>query len=406
MNKSEEALMTVKGQNGQQTSDIGKVVYVLGAGFSKPAGAPSQAEILSEIIKLEEDVPRVRKAKDNLRQFLELDLRLTGKRLEQAALEDIYTPIDRCIADGISLRSKNALQLAELREDLEYLISTAIAQRISNYLSRNEVASNYIDRFAEYLVKKASYKATLAANGSNPDSVKEYDPFSIISLNWDILLDNALNKSLLHDCDKTEDYDPFGVVDYCCYVSSLDQGDTRIRSGLWSLGCKGYNVKLLKLHGSMNWLQCPNCQRLFIQFGSKQEIRERVGVTVCRHCEKFGHRNSLKGSLVMPTFLKDLSNFQIKLVWQNASVELMEAKKLIFIGYSLPQADFEFRQLLSRMVQGDAMIEVVLYKGTTEDAIRRYEAEIERYSQFFGDRNLIYHSFGVEEYVNREIGGC
>src|SRR5207248_1446300 len=97
--------------------------------------------------------------------------------------------------------------------------------------------------------------------------------------------------------------------------------DTRVRSGLWSLGCRGYNVKLLKLHGSMNWLQCPNCQRLFVQFGGKQEILEHLGNTVCRHCKRFGHENYLAGSLVMPTFLKDLSNFQIKLVWQNAGVE-------------------------------------------------------------------------------------
>lgn len=51
---------------------------------------------------------------------------------------------------------------------------------------------------------------------------------------------------------------------------------------------------------------------------------------------------------------KDLSNFQIKLVWQNAGVELMEAARLVFIGYSLPHADFEFRQLMSRMVRHDA----------------------------------------------------
>jgi hypothetical protein len=61
-------------------------------------------------------------------------------------------------------------------------------------------------------------------------------------------------------------------MDYCCYVSSLDQDDPRIRSGLWSLGCRGYNVKLLKLHGSMNGLQCPNCQRLLVKFGLKTEI--------------------------------------------------------------------------------------------------------------------------------------
>jgi hypothetical protein len=189
-------------------------------------------------------------------------------------------------------------------------------------------------------------------------------------------------------------------VDYCCYISSLDAGDPRVRSGLWSLGCRGYNVKLLKLHGSMNWLQCPNCQRLFVDFGLKQDILARLGQENCRHCRKVGYANLLAGSLIMPTFLKDLSNFQIKLIWQNAGVELMEAKRLVFIGYSLPNADFEFRQLLSRMVHRDAQVDVVLYEGPSDDDKRRFKAEQDRYRQLFGKRPLQFHSKGVVDYVN------
>jgi hypothetical protein len=141
-----------------------------------------------------------------------------------------------------------------------------------------------------------------------------------------------------------------------------------------------------------------------VQFGNKEEIQNRVGVTLCRHCQKYGHDNRLAGSLVMPTFLKDLSNFQIKLVWQNASVELMEASHLVFIGYSLPHADFEFRQLLSRMVNPNATIEVVLYEGDSDDARRRYRDETERYRQFFGNRELRFHPSGVIEFVKATLG--
>src|SRR3984885_131424 len=133
----------------------------------------------------------------------------------------------------------------------------------------------------------------------------------------------------------------------------------------------------------MNWLQCPNCQRLFVEYGLKEDILERVGETCCRHCEKYGYKNPLAGSLVMPTFLKDLTNFQVKLVWQNAGVELMEAKRLVFIGYSLPNADFEFRQLLTRMIWRDAPIDVVLFNGETEKSKRDYKDVSDRYRQFF-----------------------
>jgi hypothetical protein len=384
--------------------NAGKVVYVLGAGFSIPAGAPTQAQLLGDILTLDGWNGKVIDAKGRLESFLLDDLRIRRADLPQVALEDVYTPIDRCITDGIAFKSKSAADLAQIREDLGYLISVAISRRITNRIHSGDADGSYIHAFAKYIVAKAAKRAELAKDAKDSSLAKAHDPLAIISLNWDILLDNAINSALQERDPVIEgDYDPFGVVDYCCYISSVDAGDMRIRSGLWSLGCRGYNVKLLKLHGSMNWLQCPNCQRLFVQFGLKEEILDRVGNTCCRHYEKSGYENPLAGSLVMPTFLKDLTNFQVKLVWQNAGVELMEARHLVFIGYSLPNADFEFRQLLSRMVHRDATIEVVLYKGTSDEAIRRYETEEERYRQFFGDRQITFHSNGVTDFVGNHV---
>jgi hypothetical protein len=385
------------------STEEGKIAYVLGAGFSIPAGAPTQAQILGDIFDLEGTNERIEKAKSALQAFLHDDLRIDPSDRSHVALEDIYTPIDRCIADGTALKSRTPADLKNIREDLGYLISLAISRRIANRLMSGPPVS-YIRDFARYIVDKAAKRADLAANTQQSARAKEYDPLSIISLNWDILLDNALHWALQeHDPNLVGDYDPFGVVDYCCYVSSLDAGDPRIRTGLWSLGCRGYNVKLLKLHGSMNWLQCPNCQRLFVHFGEKEEILNRVGSEHCRHCKKSGYNNQLAGSLVMPTFLKDLTNFQIKLVWQNASVELMEARRLVFIGYSLTQADFEFRQLLSRMVHKDAAVDVVLFEGPSDEDKRRFKTETDRYRQFFGRRALQFHSKGAVDFVKGHI---
>lgn len=138
------------------------------------------------------------------------------------------------------------------------LISAAISGEISLKQRSTADANRYIHDFATHIVEITLKRAALAKNKKSATLAKNYDPISIISFNWDLLLDDALYKSLEEDCDKKGDYDPFGVVDYCCYISSLEQGNSRIRSGLWSLGCRGYNVKLLKIHGSMNWLQCPS----------------------------------------------------------------------------------------------------------------------------------------------------
>ena len=369
-----------------------KTVYILGAGFSAPAGGPNQDAIMSLLVKRPES--------DRLQGFLQDYLKIPKAKIKNLALEDVYTPIDRCIADRQSFRGIDQQRLERIRFDLDMLIARVIKDKFDAGRRSKKFDDEYVTVFSKYLVSQARHRSDLARGVQNADCAKSYDPFSIISLNWDILLDNALDRAL----EKADaevgfnDYDPFGVVDYCCYVSSLDKGDRRIRTGLWSLGAKGYNVKLLKIHGSMNWLQCTNCQQLFTKFGEKL-ITGRSWK--CRHCAEHEIEAPLRGSLIMPTFLKNFSNFQLKLVWQNAAVELMEATRLVFIGYSLPESDFEFRQLLSRMVHPKAKIEAVLWKN--EDNPLPYELEQDRYRQFFAGHKVSFESKGVEAFVQKEV---
>ena len=232
-----------------------------------PAGGPNQALLLKQIFALPETTPKTRTCKKALKDFLVDVLSVAPGSVSDISLEDIYTPIDRCLADGVSLRNKHPPELQIIRGQMEYLISRAIDK---SFGSKPPAAMQYVRDFAKYLVEVASIRATKAERTDYADEAKAYDPFSIISLNWDILLDKCLYEQLgQHDRWRIGDYAPIGVVDYCCYISSVKRGETRIRSGLWALGSRGYNVKLLKIHGSMNWLQCSNCQRLFVTLTRK-----------------------------------------------------------------------------------------------------------------------------------------
>ncbi len=221
----------------------------------------------------------------------------------------------------------------------------------------------------------------------------------MLSTNWDILLDNSIKKYI------GINYYEKAVVDYCCYISSFDKYDKTIMPGLEMLGMGGFNVKLLKLHGSLNWLQCPKCHRLYVRFDEKIGMLAFTDYVNCRHCDNnlgISEANKLISNSIMPTFIKDLSNPQYKLIWQNAGVELSEAEKIVFIGYSLPQADFEMRQLLSRMVRKDAQIKVVSFgKSKNAPSIRSLN---QRYKIFFGERfkEPIY-IHGARSYVMNEL---
>ena len=75
------------------------------------------------------------------------------------------------------------------------------------------------------------------------------------------------------------------------------------------------------------------------------------------------------------------------MVWHNAFVELSEAKKIVIIGYSLPDADYLIRTLFKRSISKNVPIEVVLaekdkYNKYLNIELRKYFA-VERYKSFF-----------------------
>ena len=370
----------------KNASNRGKKVFILGAGFSKEAGAPSQEDLVRKIFEIGGIYPNEYQGGiEKFRLFLANVLHIPEEYYSSIPLEDIFTPLDKCVVDGISFRDLPLEKVIEIRGLIYFLIG----KTIEILLRTNWDKKTYIDKFAEKLTQLTSDRAG--------QSYKEYDPISVISTNWDIILDNAIQQSI------DSSHPNNAVVDYCCHISSFDQYNHQVMPGLEMLGKGGFNVKLLKVHGSLNWLQCPRCQRLYVDFYNKIAIQQYLSKEKCRHCNKnFGTHDShiLTSNLIMPTFLKNLSNPQYKLIWQNAVIELSEADKIIFIGYSLPFADFEMRQLLSRMVRPNARIEVVDF-GSEDDL--RIKDTLQRYKVFFGSRNVTTFLAGAKQYIMTEF---
>lgn len=371
-----------------------KTVFLLGAGFSCPAGLPPQNAIVRKILELHDKKSDLfdDNAVESFKQFLEEVLLIPPKDHENIPLEDVFTPLDRSMLDNITFRECEADEIVNIRETIYRLIGTTL-------LHFQETNVEYIDDFARYLFEHCKTRSN--------HKYRSIDPVSVISTNWDTLLDDALKRIIdkENEAFKRDHREETGkcttqaVVDYCCYISSFNESDESVKPGLEVLGAGGFNIKLVKLHGSLNWLQCSRCLRVYIDFHNNIFNEEMVQ---CRHCDdNYGNQNAhkLSSNLIMPTFLKDLSNPQYKLIWQNAGVELSEAARIVFIGYSLPQADFEMRQLLSRMVRNDAVIEVIDY-AQCPDQQKKVK---DQYQTFFGRRKCTFHFDGVIEYFNKEL---
>lgn len=323
--------------------DRSKTVYVFGAGATKAVGGPTQQELLEDMLAAERQEagpwPEL--------QFVR-DVFLRGSAVPGSfPLEDAMTLLDRAILDGVSVRGYATRDLMDVRRNIVARIAKVLRIRLERPMDPA------IGDFAS---------AVLSKRASNPD--RHYDPLAILTFNWDIVLDHPLYEAGLragHDIP---------IVDYCTYTYSLDRHEFSMSPHhARALGIP--NVKLLKLHGSLSWLACPNCNRLFADF--RQKITEyafgRITThrNTCRFCEP-AEDFRLEPVIITPTLMKDFRLIHLRNVWHNAFIELTEASRVVFVGYSLPLADFEARSLFARAIPHDARIEVHLHKNPMDAA--------------------------------------
>src|SRR5687767_14404138 len=192
---------------------MSKTVYILGAGFSVSAGLPTQSELTKEIFaqqfqgsdKDNTGQLELFETQQKLLGLLKHDFGIDGGSERILTLEDIYTPLDRCIIENSNFRSFHPEELLKLRRTLDAILILAIKARSG--LSKK---SEYIEKFAAHLI---------GISATRINNYRKHDPISVITTNWDILLDVAIREQLKKLDDK-------GVIDYLCYVSTLKDDPT------------------------------------------------------------------------------------------------------------------------------------------------------------------------------------
>lgn len=139
-------------------------------------------------------------------------------------------------------------------------------------------------------------------------------------------------------------------------------------------------VPIAKVHGSANWLYCDNCRQIYAtrpdeekeipyyilkpkdlnnvekfmivgkdpqrdleEYKASHKLRRKKRFT-CLKCS-----TELSTRLATFSYRKVLDAPMLQKSWYWAEHLLSQAHKWVFIGYSLPAADFEFKYLLKRL---------------------------------------------------------
>jgi hypothetical protein len=211
---------------------------------------------------------------------------------------------------------------------------------------------------------------------------------SIVSTNWDVVVENHLRD--------------LGIP-YSYGLPVEDQTGKK-------LAVKG--VPLLMLHGSANWIYCDCCRRLYVGAlgGGKGALHALIYITrddfkqlcpdnaevidlvseapreakQCVHCD-----NRLGARIATFSYRKEVSIPQFQTVWQEAFSALRDSEKWFFVGYSLPEADFEFRHLLKSAEKSARLPKSlrVILKDDVEAA--------QRFKRFFGMSEEQIHQHGL-----------
>jgi hypothetical protein len=208
-----------------------------------------------------------------------------------------------------------------------------------------------------------------------------------ISLNYDIILDNLM-------CEVAQRHSAEATPDYGC----------DIRTEAYTKRTERYG-KLLKLHGSLNWMYCPGCQRLDLGMSASGKtiadsslLRELYDFKKldqhflcsedsCDECQCKFCGTPLRAVMITPSFAKDYRNPHIQRVWYEAEWMLRESTRAYIIGYSLPNDDLDVIHLLRRGLEHLAPNDITVVTHGLDDAIRR------RYWSLFGPQ------------INFETGG-
>lgn len=332
-----------------------KTVVVLGAGASAADGAPLQSELFRQYFQSSSICSRVdttmqTELKNYFSKLWGIDINRNNLgNTKFPTFEEALGLLDIADARGeffkdLSWSGDSSIRAQELRSHLIALIALIIEEKLQRDCPNHKK-----------LVTNLNNNRGLCST-------------VFLSLNYDIIIDNAIELV-------TQNIPDYGV--------SFSPEPNR-NGESWHP-----SVKLLKLHGSLNWLYCPICNALSLSPGHKvaAELPGAPWQFRCFYC-----REIQISIIIPPTFFKVMSNFYLQQIWREAEEACRDAQRIIFCGYSFPNADVHFKYLLKRaeVNRSGPPPSIFIVNERPDKTEQQRQQEKDRYERFFRQKDHVH----------------
>jgi len=212
-------------------------------------------------------------------------------------------------------------------------------------------------------------------------TIKESKADTVITFNWDIMLDDILGREEVLDSNngkkKEKRYEQF-YFKYTAISEVTLSGLSIPYENLDTVdGC------YIKLHGSIDWFYCSNeACRLYNKVFPVMHPGKELN---CSNCHE-----DANCMIVPPTINKHYRQYPIiRTLWNLASKEISRADEIVIWGYSLPPTDFYsswlLRQARKKPLAKLTIINPEVIKKENKSSIVLDISFIKRFYDLFGD---------------------
>lgn len=323
-----------------------KVTFLLGAGASAPSGIPTVDKLLPELWKRAKKIGRD-------------DLDKLADWCNRRGINNIEDLLTAAYISNFIVRNPNVILLLDYfifggREVEEKYIT-------DRYEGTNITSINFLQDTLQTLFGLLMNTMISASPNKTHeaivDFIKTHKNTSIVTTNYDGCMDEALLKE--------------GIP-----LKGTISGENEDNPNA---------VRLIKMHGSINWAYCDSCQDVkeFDLLELKRIYKEdKLSYPVIGICKKCGGLR--RPLLIPPLSFKFLMFPHLIDIWNSARQSIEEAEYLIVVGYSFSEADAYIAKIISRsmsMNRSQKMIIVNTNCKLAHTLRERFAAHIDRFDK-------------------------